>query len=268
MPRRCIFCQERPGSREHVFPNWLNKVFPVDEDSEEQPEWARHRADVEGVTAQTWSAAAIASLTSRLFCHTCNTGWMADLETKAHPLLTPMMTGHPVVMTALDQLIVATWATKTVMAIEPSITTGEENFPPAMCRIVKEQGRPPGSVEVSLAAVEGPIPPMGFSCARVHLQVNESPFRDYHFYTVFFGTLVIQVLRPDPPPADYGTLERMAVPREIEVPPDVARVIFPPTTTCRWPPEKVFDWDGVVEFTHRGLPMPEEWEPPGSIEGT
>jgi hypothetical protein len=165
-------------------------------------------------------------------------------------------------MTTLEQLTVATWATKTVMAIEPSITS-EDNFPASVCRIVKEHSRPPASVEVSLAAVEGPIPPMGFSCARVHMQVNESPFRDYHFYTVFFGTLVIQVLRPNPPPADFGTLERMVVPREIEVRPDIARVIFPPMTACRWPPEKVLDWDGVMGFTHRNLPMPQEWEPPG-----
>jgi hypothetical protein len=51
-----------------------------------------------------------------------------------------------------------------------------------------------------------------------NVMVNESPLADYDFYTLYVGTLVLQVLRPDPPPSIYGTLERMRVPSEIELP--------------------------------------------------
>ena len=94
------------------------------------------------------------------------------------------------------------------------------------------------------------------------MELNGSPFCDYHFYTLYIGTLVLQVLRLNPPPADFGSLKRMDLPQEIEVPFEVARVIFPPGKECDWPPEKSLDWNGVVEFTHRGLPMPGDWYPP------
>jgi hypothetical protein len=185
---------------------------------------------------------------------------MADLEVAAQPLLTPMMMGQPVNRDPAQQLVVATWATKTVMAIEPSLTH-DENFPPSLCEIVRTQGRPPASVEVVAGAVEGPIPPMGFSAARVQMEINGAPFIKYHFYTLYLGTLVLQVLRPDPPPPNYGTLERMTVPTEIALSPDEAIVIFPPSGRRHWPPRTILDWDGVVTFTHRGLPMPDEWRP-------
>ena len=160
MARKCIFCQERPGSHEHIFPDWLNGVFPVEDTDDDLPEWARHRAGFDGVTLQTWSAAEIASLTTKLVCHECNTGWMSTLESAASPLLEPMMTGHPRKLNVEQELVVATWATKTVMAIEPSLTK-HDNFSIEQCRIVRDQGRPPASVEVSVAAVEGPIPQWG-----------------------------------------------------------------------------------------------------------
>ena len=46
MARACIFCGEPPTSRgdgEHVFPKWLNKVFPIDR-SQPPPSWIRHNA--------------------------------------------------------------------------------------------------------------------------------------------------------------------------------------------------------------------------------
>ena len=262
--RTCIFCGERPGSREHMFPRWLNAIFPTDENAERQPEWLRQVADEGGVHPVTWNASQIASLTTRLICSDCNNHWMAHLEARARPVLTPFITGNAGTIAQPDQLLIATWATKTVMVLEPSLTP-EHNFTGEQRDIVRTQDRPPASVEVSISAVEGPIAPMGFSCARVRLLIGDSPFSDYHFYTVYMGALVLQVLRPDPAPADYGTLERMNIPREVVAPPDLAVVIFPPSNRVAWPPRQVLDWDALMTFTHRGIEMPEDWALPSPL---
>jgi hypothetical protein len=247
-----------------MFPRWLNTIFPTDENAERKPEWLRHVADEGGVYPVAWSSTEIASLTTRLVCHDCNTGWMAELEERARPILTPLIKGNASSVTQAEQLVIATWATKTVMVLEPSLTP-EHNFTREQRDIVRTQDRPPASVEVSMSGVEGPIAPMGFSCARVRLLIEDSPFSDYHFYTVYIGSLVLQIFRPDPPPADYGSLERMNIPHEVKASPDVAVVIFPPVPRASWPPRQVLDWDSLMTFTHRGIEMPEDWALPNPL---
>lgn len=50
---------------------------------------------------------------------------MSDLETQAMPILTPMLSDQPRVLTALDQATVATWATKTALAMQ-GLNIGKE----------------------------------------------------------------------------------------------------------------------------------------------
>jgi len=147
------------------------------------------------------------------------------------------------------------------MVIEPTLTT-QDIFTQEQRAIVRTQDHPPGTVVGFIAAVEGPITPMGYWCAKVHLMLGTNPFRDFHFHTVQVGPLIVQILRMEPPPDDYGVMERIAIPSEVEVPFDFAPPIFLPTGNCTWPPAKVLDWDGLVNFTHRGLEMPSGWAPP------
>lgn len=123
--------------------------------------------------------------------------------------------------------------------------------------------RPPASVEIHVAAVEGPIAPMHYACAKVRLLVGNDEALRFHFHTVQVGPLVTLILRRDPPPDNYGSLERFAVPHEIELPYDVASLIFPPAfARSPWPPSRILDWAAVGEITKRGIDMPEEWTPP------
>lgn len=55
---------------------------------------------------------------TRNVCEVCNSGWMSQLETQAQPILGPMLSEQPRVLTAVDQAIVATWATKTMLAMQ------------------------------------------------------------------------------------------------------------------------------------------------------
>lgn len=111
---RCIFCEgEGKMTREHVFPRWLEQIFPdvgtvdyvrrtVTSDADE-----RHKRPGPGF-----------DVVVRDVCDACNTGWMSALETQVRPILTPMFCGEPRVLSAPDQQIVATWATKTMLTLQ------------------------------------------------------------------------------------------------------------------------------------------------------
>jgi hypothetical protein len=69
-------------------------------------------------------------------CKACNAGWMERLETDSRPVLTPMITGNDRALSAADQFVAATWATKTMLTMQgtnigkarvgspPSVSTG------------------------------------------------------------------------------------------------------------------------------------------------
>ena len=255
--RQCLFCQARPGSREHLFPNWLNSTFPVDP-TQPKPELARHAASAEGVHAAIWTALEMASAVTKLVCHDCNTGWMSRLESRAKPLLEPMMLGHPQTLNPSEQLTVATWACKTVVVFEATLST-EDNFSIEDRQVIMSEDRPPASTEVIVAAVIGEIAPMHYAGAKIGLDVGDEGRMKLHFHTVQAGTLVLQIIRRDPPPTNYGSLGRTALPRELELPFDTTSTVFPTSDRSSWPPSRTLDWDGVLKLERRGVEMPEEW---------
>ncbi len=72
--RQCVFCGGRPGSKEHVWPQWLKQVLPPVPGS-------RHTEHVHSRGDEIWRAHAgdAAAKVSKYVCHDCNTGWMAQL---------------------------------------------------------------------------------------------------------------------------------------------------------------------------------------------
>ena len=55
---------------------------------------------------------------TRDVCEVCNNGWLEKLETEARPVLTPMIRGTARVLSALEQFVVASWATKTMLTMQ------------------------------------------------------------------------------------------------------------------------------------------------------
>jgi hypothetical protein len=112
----CVFCgEDRKLSREHVFPQWLKNHFP----ELEQVEADHVRRVVTPTTDDEHTRPGPAfDFVSRDVCEACNNGWMSDLENRAQPILAPMLADQPQVLTALDQATLATWATKTMLAMQ------------------------------------------------------------------------------------------------------------------------------------------------------
>jgi hypothetical protein len=263
--RKCIFCEKRAGSGEHMFPDWLNKVFDQIEwqmPEGETPMWSRGAQDfrTDEVSEQVWGASEIASLILKKLCHECNTGWMADMEAVSAPLLTPMILGRPSTLNQTEQVTVGTWATKTVMVCEASMSE-ERNFTPEDRKIVMNENRPPGHLRVFAASLEGLITPARFGVVRMEVQNKGVRLGDLHLYTLQINMLILQVIRQDPP-ASVGV--SMADPNfgsdgEIRVFPPI-----PDNPGFFWPPKKSFDLEGLPRYVTRldnppALPGP--WGP-------
>jgi hypothetical protein len=261
MARECIFCGSDAGSNEHLFPDWLNELFPVKK-GDPDVELARHIANESGVERTTWGAREIASATTKQVCHNCNTGWMARLEGMARPLLTPLTQGHAGDLNAEQQIVIATWAVKTAMVCEATLSEMADNFTDDERSLLREQCRPPASVAVVIAAVEGQIAPMHYSAAKARMLVGTAEAARFHVHTIQVGPLVLQVVRRVPPLPNFGTLESSSLPSEIEADWEVATTIFPPKAKCVWPPPRVLDWDGLMRLSKRGVEIPPEWELP------
>ena len=117
----CIFCgAEGKMSREHVFPRWLEELFPdlgevdylrrlVTFSTDEHHERPGPSFDV----------------VVKDVCRNCNHGWMGRLEGQARPILTPMLLDEPRLLTAVEQHIAATWATKTMLTMQGANIGGE-----------------------------------------------------------------------------------------------------------------------------------------------
>jgi len=224
-----------------------------------KPELARHIAHEGGVKTISWTASELASATTKRVCHSCNTGWMSNLEGRAKPTLKPLIKGQGTILDTNQLFVISSWAAKTSIAFESTQSENSDGFTADECTIVMKQDRPPASCQVFIAAIAGLVTPMQYSASQFRMEVGGVEICKFHFHTIQVGALVLQVLRRLPPPSNYGSLERFAIPREIEVPFDVAAVIFPPTGKCKWPPAKVLGWEGLFALSTRNAQLPTGW---------
>ena len=118
-PGQCIFCGKRgKRSGEHIFPEWFSKIVPR---TEERHHSALAQVEDHTVLPDVTFIRREGDLASRKLkapCKECNEVWMSQIETASIPILTPLILGQPITLTADAQRIVATWATLKTLVIE------------------------------------------------------------------------------------------------------------------------------------------------------
>lgn len=114
MPRTCLFCPNRPTSKEHAWPDWVLKWV-----GESKPATI-HAWFGPDAPEKVW---ADRDITVKYICVPCNTGWMSDLESIAIPVLRPLMTDFEMRLDRARQLIASIWTTKTAMVFEATNPT-------------------------------------------------------------------------------------------------------------------------------------------------
>jgi hypothetical protein len=251
--RTCIFCGAAAGSREHVFPQWLNDVFGYNATDSGPATWRMTNA---GVQVREFPKTDVATLVTRRVCHSCNTGWMARLESRAQPVLTPLIERQAVKsISASDAILIATWGVKTAMTLATAAATEVNHwFPAEDCAIVRSQDRPPSNYNIFAAALAGPGPAISYAAAVASVDVSPPNEGDLYTYTIEVGGLVLQSNRTTTARPKFPGLDRVAVRSADEIP------VFPPVPTFDWPPSQILDWNGFVTYTTRGVPIHPDWK--------
>ncbi len=110
--RTCLFCQSGKLTREHIWPDWIVKLFPSG------PRWRGGIDDSTGRRIRMTST----SLThkAKCVCSTCNSGWMSDIEIASTRVLKPLIEGSRKrrVLTRKEQRRLAQWMTLRSMVLE------------------------------------------------------------------------------------------------------------------------------------------------------
>lgn len=118
MKKTCIFCARRANTDEDVIPKWIPRLLRKQEGERVPMRTTRFGQEPHDQLAGE-SIQKVGSV-----CGQCNNGWMSRLEDDVKPILTPMMLGNAITLTAQQQERITTWLTKCAMMYE-SMATGE-----------------------------------------------------------------------------------------------------------------------------------------------
>jgi hypothetical protein len=119
----CVFCGiDRRLSREHVFASWMEDYFP---DLRSATADYIRRTVTQAEDVDHTRPGPVFDFVTRDVCEVCNNGWMSGLEDQVRPILGPMLRDQPRVLTAPEQMTLATWATKTMLAMG-GVNLGDE----------------------------------------------------------------------------------------------------------------------------------------------
>lgn len=112
--RVCIFCGSGNLTKEHVFPDWMSKVFP-------RTTTATHTEENNGKVEKTFQTR-VFQHTAKIVCGSCNSGWMGKLESSTKPILSKMLfsLNYSANLTKNEQAILSFWAQKTAMILNRS----------------------------------------------------------------------------------------------------------------------------------------------------
>ena len=186
--RTCIFCGETANSGEHLLPEWLQKVFPVDDPAVLWRQVAGKKT--------SWQKKRFSEKT-KIVCGGCNHGWMSRLEDASKEVLLPPIT-RSLVPYSLDlraQWIAAQWAMKTCyvfqgQAPEPIAPVGR---PP----LLRLNGKPPPQASIFIGsnyrALKDPgnaryaQKPLSLAFAPENEQLETSPEFGYMSYLAVGG---------------------------------------------------------------------------------
>lgn len=108
----CVFCGGSPVTKEHVFPQWLNRYLLP---GRQQIEQARYGVGGFDKTRQSIGL----DFTVKKVCAQCNNGWMSRLEISSVGALEPLIIRQNLNLISLQQQRqIALWATKTAMMLD------------------------------------------------------------------------------------------------------------------------------------------------------
>jgi hypothetical protein len=102
--RHCLFCNSTNLTREHLWPDWLVKMFPTGD-------YSVGRTNPDSLHKE-WFQPTIAVMV-RCVCDKCNSGWMSRIEGHTKPILKHLVfpsSERPFKLSKRNQTFLAVWA--------------------------------------------------------------------------------------------------------------------------------------------------------------
>ena len=253
-PKRvCFFCDETKLTREHLWPNWIVRLF------EEHTSWTAGSALIESGQSREWLQSTMESK-SKCVCKACNEGWMSNLEQSVKPILAPLIVGSENAkrLSGEEQRILASWVILRSMIWE-SQAPEKSRYHSVTDRRLFAAGKPlvpPQNAHVWLAS----FPSHGQGATHMlHTRVKSDDPRGFAVFSGFVGEVALQVFfwRGFPkteltldgnPVIDLRRLTTSVWNRQtIQIWPVVR-------TRLRWPPEIALCEDSAIAFLNRFVP--------------
>lgn len=233
--RACVFCGGKPLTTEHVWPDWIGRLF-FGYSKDGRAPLAPHRASTSlpRESDREWTAPSFDTKV-RVVCTECNNGWMSDLEVAAKPILVRMLTGKRVVLDDASQAVVSQWVVKTAMMFQH--TTPRRPIPDHHFRYLYDHRRPPPSSQVWIAArtaEDGGIV-SGLQSARLKLKPDgpNTEANSAYLVTIGIAAFVGQLFGHDLPRLDFRRSHKGIFTSAVEQ-------IWPTVeTVVEWPPKHI-----------------------------
>ena len=246
----CIFCwrNDYKPSREDVLRQWVQKKVPA---------FSWQITDLE-IRYRFASRKGLDGVISKAPCSRCSNVWMERLESKARPLLVPMIHGVHCKLNQSNQTSIAAWLLKTAMDFDlrtvPKI--GVTYYTPEECHAMMSSNFIPSDTRMFLAEFRGTPPTfvnhaMGVEVDPTTLPPKCEGMMGLETYTATFVLkhLVLQVFsfrRPEmmmTEPLDFQIADWWT-------PPGVQ--IWPiQSSTISWPPPRCLDNETLNPFAAR-----------------
>jgi hypothetical protein len=122
----CALCGADAGrTREHVFAKWIRDLFPDTERSKQTRKTQIRGGEIE---VEQWEDVPL-NLCVNDICRRCNSEWCQAVDDEAQPVLEPLIRGRPSTLGAPQQLIAATWATKTLLLLQLTHREDKRSIP-------------------------------------------------------------------------------------------------------------------------------------------
>jgi len=247
-----MFCGRTDLSDEDAWPKWLRKVLP------KQDYWPfisgiTHSFTGEVTVEREWVKRKLETKVHEFCARECNNGWMSHLETKAIPVLTPMIQGQERVLNPSEQELVAFWAAKTAFTLER--TTSHPVIPRRHYKLLYEQRTPPKGTYVFLASYLGQNH-VSHESGLLRTDIRMAglgpsiPMLNTKSYsaTLLVGHLVLQVIGISE--GDHVTLTAAAEAGEGRPRPMAFLPLWPfVSQETIWPPAAVLDDPGLYWFS-------------------
>ena len=221
--RQCIFCHREIDAKappEHVIPQWISRAYP------NAMFTTKHR-DGRVITSK------VLEITVETVCKDCNHHWMSDLETRASPMLKPMLKGDTQGLSVEQQVTVSQWATKTAMTLDQTVPPGQRVFSAGECKLLMERKLPPPGAGVQLGRYVGGGIFLDFGHNELYRRaIPTGPRRnppDGHRTAIRIDQLVVEVNMTSDAHLDLRIAQTDV--RDLLLP------IWPSTQPVAWPPK-------------------------------